>query len=193
MDRLVLGEIIGLFLGGVTLFTTLFFTGGELLRYVQFLQTGEGWGLVLQLILNTLPMVLGLTVGMGLLLACLLGFGRLSDDAELTAITAAGVSFPRVMAPVVAFGLLITSILAVGVHTIIPQTMHTRQALLDAARKELSSGSDAFFLPMKTGETSLLLIAMGGVRNDGAGVATLEDVQITQTKAAKARPERGVK
>ena len=110
MDRLVLNEIVGLFIGGVAMFTTIYFASGELLRYVQFVQNGEGWSLVIRLILVTLPMALSYTVGMGMLLACLLGFGRLSDDAELTAITAAGVSFPRVMAPVIGFGLLVSAI-----------------------------------------------------------------------------------
>ena len=179
MDRLVLGEIVGLFAGGVAMFTTLFFATGELLRYVEFLQSGEGWGLVLQLVAMTVPMALSYTVGMGMLLACLLGFGRLSDDAELTAITAAGVSFPRVMAPVIAFGGVVTLLLAMGVHTVIPTTMRTRQALLDTAKKKLDNGENAFFLTQSYGTGELILTSLGGVSNDGSGLATLKDVQIS--------------
>lgn len=190
MDRLVLGEIVGLFVGGVAMFTTLFFATGELLRYVEFIQSGEGWSLVIQLILTTLPMALSYTVGMGMLLACLLGFGRLSDDAELTAITAAGVSFPRVMAPVVAFGGLASLLLGLGVHTVIPTTMRTRQTLLDNAKNKVGSGpkvNEAVFLPLQHGDELLALVALGGVSNDGAGVATLEDVTISVTKDGRTR------
>ena len=186
MDRLVLNEIVGLFFGGVALFTTLFFATGELLRYVEFLQSGEGWALVIKLILMTLPMALSYTAAMGMLLACLLGFGRLSDDAELTAITAAGVSFPRVMAPVVAFGLLVSGGLAIGAHTLIPNTMRSRQALLDGAKNKLGGGPqvrEAIFLPLPYQGGTLLLTALSGVGTETDGVATLRDVTIAVEKA----------
>ena len=189
MDRLVLSEIVGLFLGGVAMFTTIYFASGELLRYVQFVQSGEGWGLVIRLVLNSLPMALSYTVGMGMLLACLLGFGRLSDDSELTAIAAVGVSFPRVIAPVVGFGLLVTAILAIGVHTVIPETMRIRQTLLMETLKKLGKGTgpkEAFFQEKSFGtDKKLIAAALGGVSTDDDGVATLEDVTITMTTKGK--------
>ncbi len=187
MDRLVLREVVGLFIGGVLLFTTLFFATGELIRYVEFLQTGKGWGLVIQLILTTVPMALSFTTAMGMLLACLLGFGRLSDDNEITALTAAGVSFPRVAAPAIAFAALVALGLSVAAHTVVPSTMRTRQALLDDAKKTLvgSGGQGALLLPLKAEGGTLLLAALGGVGTGESGTAVLSDVSISVLKDQK--------
>ncbi|MGC4045357.1 MAG: LptF/LptG family permease [Armatimonas sp.] len=188
MDRLVLNEIVGLFIGGVMLFTTLFFATGELIRYVEFLQTGRGWGLVIQLILTTIPMALSFTTAMGMLLACLLGFGRLSDDNEVTALTAAGVPFTRIALPGLIFAALVSLGLSIAAHTVVPSTMRTRQALLDDAKKDLGGGPqirEAFFLPLKTEGKLVLLNALGGVGTNDSGVATLDDVFITVTENDK--------
>ncbi len=188
MDRLVLNEVVGLFIGGVLLFTTLFFATGELVRYVEFLQTGKGWSLVIQLILTTIPMALSFTTAMGMLLASLLGFGRLSDDNEITALTAAGVPFPRIAAPALVFAGLVALSLSIAAHTVVPSTMRTRQALLDNAKKDLGGGPqirEAFFLPLKTEGKLVLLNALGGVGTDGSGIATLDDVFITVTENDK--------
>jgi lipopolysaccharide export system permease protein len=188
MDRLVLNEVIGLFIGGVLLFTTLFFATGELIRYVEFLQTGRGWGIVIQLILTTIPMALSFTTAMGMLLACLLGFGRLSDDNEITALTAAGVPFPRVAMPALIFAGLVSLGLSIAAHTIVPSTMRTRQALLDSAKKDLGGGPqirEAFFLPLQSEGRTVLLSALGGVGTDESGVATLDNVYIAVSKGGK--------
>ena len=45
---------------------------------------------------------------MGMLLAALLGFDRLSRDSEAVALFAGGISFRRMMVPVIALGLVVS-------------------------------------------------------------------------------------
>lgn len=110
IDRLVLQEVIGPFFGSALLFTGLFFAGGELVRYIEFLQGGESALVVAQLMLFTLPGIISLTFPMAMLLAALLGIGRLSSDSEVIGLTAAGVNFGRIVAPVAVFALLISCV-----------------------------------------------------------------------------------
>jgi hypothetical protein len=49
MDRLVLGEIVGWFVGSVFLFSSLILASGELVRLAEYLQNGQTLWLVLQL------------------------------------------------------------------------------------------------------------------------------------------------
>ena len=134
LDRLVLNEIIGPFIGSAFLFTGLFFAGGELVRYAEFLQKGEGLFVVLRLVLYTFPMVVSLTFPMATLLATLLGFGRLSGDSEVTALVAAGISFERIMLPVAVFGLMV-SLLGFWISdTVVPNANRQRQALIDSVK-----------------------------------------------------------
>lgn len=64
-----------------------------------------GWGFVFEFIVNILPFSLIFTVPWGLLTAILLTFGKLSADNELTSLRMAGLSLPRICAPVFAIGL----------------------------------------------------------------------------------------
>src|SRR5262245_55507049 len=55
---------------------------------------------VLRLLYYLLPRVLELTLPMALLLGILIGVGRLSAESELVALRASGVSYRRVLMPV---------------------------------------------------------------------------------------------
>lgn len=111
VDKLVIQEILGPWLFGVAIFTVLIMAGTFLFKVTEFTVKGAGSGLVLEYTFLVLPGVMAKTFPMAVLLATLLGFGRLSGESELVALRAQGVSLWRIMAPVAAFGLLV-SILA---------------------------------------------------------------------------------
>ena len=61
---------------------------------------------VLKLLALSLPQFLALTIPMSVLLGVLIGVGRLSADSEIIALKASGLSYWRVLAPVVTLGIL---------------------------------------------------------------------------------------
>ncbi len=63
---------------------------------------------VIRFVLNVLPFSLMFTVPWGFLSAVLLVFGRLSSDQEITSFRVAGVSLPRIAAPVFFIGALLS-------------------------------------------------------------------------------------
>src|SRR5687767_1052778 len=100
MDRLVIGEVVGPFVFGVLLFTSLFFAGGEVVRLAEFMGKGVPPATVAKLLVLPLPYIIALTFPLAMLLAALLGFGRLSNDSEIVALMAGGASFSRIVLPV---------------------------------------------------------------------------------------------
>jgi Predicted permeases len=137
LDRLVLSEIIGPFFGSALLFTGLFLAGGEFMRLAEYAQQGVAPWLIAQLVLLSLPPIIALTFPMAMLLAALLGMGRMSGDSEVVAITAAGVSFPRVVVPIAAFALLV-SLGGVYINdTIVPVSARGRQAIIDQQKQRI--------------------------------------------------------
>ncbi|MGD8719403.1 MAG: LptF/LptG family permease [Candidatus Zixiibacteriota bacterium] len=66
-----------------------------------------------------LPSLLAMTVPMGVMVAALMAFGRLSSDNEITALKSAGVSFYRLVWPVIVAGL----VLAVGMYLFIDRVV----------------------------------------------------------------------
>lgn len=65
-------------------------------------------GVVARFVFNVLPFSLMFTVPWGFLSAVLLVFGRLSSDQEITGFRVAGVSLPRLAAPVFAIGAVLS-------------------------------------------------------------------------------------
>lgn len=161
-DRLILGEILGPFLFGVLLFTSLFFAGGEFLRITEFLGAGESLALVGRLTLLTLPGIVVLTFPMAALLAALLGFGRLSNDSEIVALLAGGASFGRLVVPLGAFALGVALVGVWFAQEVVPAANRGREQIIADVRKQVRS-ANAFTLPLrKDGELTLVHVE-GGV------------------------------
>jgi len=105
LDRLVLLELVPMFFAGVAIGSSVLIVGGPVLTATHYISDGVPWPIVLRILGFSLPPTLALTFPMGVLLATLLGFGRLSADSESVAVNAGGVPFCRIAAPAVGLGL----------------------------------------------------------------------------------------
>jgi len=100
IDRYIVRELSGPFFLGVFILTFVFLIN-KLIRLMDMLvNRGVGLGEILALLGYILPAFLALVIPITVLLAALLGFGRLAADSELTALLAGGVSFYRLLRPV---------------------------------------------------------------------------------------------
>ena len=100
LDRYVIRQLFMPFGIGLLVFTFLFIIP-EFMRYAeQYIAKGAPISAVAQVFLTLLPMALGLTIPMSLLMALLVAFGRLSADREFVAMQACGVSTARLLRPV---------------------------------------------------------------------------------------------
>lgn len=182
VDGVVLKEIVGPFFGSVLLFTSLFLAAGELKKLTEFANMGVPWSQLLVMVAYTMPFVLAYTIPMAMLLATLLGFGRLSSDSEIVALFASGTSFPRIMAPVASFALLIALPIIVANQAVIPAANHKREAMAREIRQRGSNGaqtSEAFSLAVGGNDGPRYVVqAEGGVQFGSGGVAYLDRVGI---------------
>jgi LPS export ABC transporter permease LptG/LPS export ABC transporter permease LptF len=100
LDRYVIRQLLMPFGIGLLVFTFLFIIP-EFMRYAeQYIAKGAPMSAVVQVFVTLLPMALGLTIPMSLLMALLVAFGRLSADREFVAMQACGVSTARLLRPV---------------------------------------------------------------------------------------------
>ncbi len=114
--------------------------------------------LVLRFVINVLPLSLIYTVPWGFLSAVLLVFGRLSSDHEIMSFRVAGLSLPRLAAPVFVIGALLSlASLWLNSH-VVPRSMASSLELIYAqARRDPDS-------LLKPG------VAQGNFRGDGSDV-----------------------
>jgi lipopolysaccharide export system permease protein len=180
MDRLILAEVVPLFLGSTLLFTSLVLAGGELLRFAQYLQEGAPVMIVARLLLLTLPGMLTLTFPMAMLLACLMGMERLSSSSEIIALTAAGVRFERIMIPVAIFSLFVALAGLWFSNSVVPAASQGRNQII--AELKQSGGGGVFNMsqltaPIRNNDGTLnTLVHVEGGANLGSG--EMENVSV---------------
>ena len=102
LDRFIFGELMGPFFFGLMAFTIIMVAGGLLFRIADLIiKNGVSLGIVVRLFLYYLPKMAATAIPMSCLLAALLGFNKLSANSELVALKSSGISFTRIIKPVI--------------------------------------------------------------------------------------------
>jgi lipopolysaccharide export system permease protein len=126
----LISEVVPPFLLGLLAFTSVLLIG-RMLRLIELVVTrGVPFLQIGKLFLLILPTFLEMTVPMAFLLAILLGLGRMSNDQELLAMKASGVSPTQILWPIAS----LASLIAVATLFL---TMLARPAANFALKKEL--------------------------------------------------------
>ena len=182
IDRLVLREVVGPWAFGIGLFTTLLLAAGPLNRITSFLVGGNDGATVAHLVMLYLPALLVKTFSMSMLLAGLLGFGRLSSDSEIIALKAGGASLPRILRSVVVASVVVAGITYWFNDRVVPGAQREAIELGLKLSGEGKIGGKADGRPFgqhdpKTGKDRL--VAMFSARNVDLATRTMQNVAIT--------------
>jgi lipopolysaccharide export system permease protein len=109
LDKLILNEVGKPFVFGILIFTMIFVSADLLFQAARLMiQQGISFWVVSRLFCYRIPEVIGLTLPMSALLAALLGFSKLSANSELIAIKSMGVSFRRILRPVIISSIIVS-------------------------------------------------------------------------------------
>ncbi|MFC1752122.1 LptF/LptG family permease [Thermoproteota archaeon] len=131
LDRYITKELLGPFMYGIAAFSSIL-AGSTVL----FPLVGEGvkysipvWD-VIQLFIYKMPSIIVFTFPMSMLLATILSFGRLNSDLEIIAFRASGISFIRLVIPVIIIGLLVSIMTIWFSESIVPKASNSAEELL---------------------------------------------------------------
>ncbi|MEE9148600.1 MAG: LPS export ABC transporter permease LptF [Candidatus Tectomicrobia bacterium] len=106
LDRYILREFIPFFTIAFMVVTLVLLLEKLLWLTTLVLQNRLDWFTSIRFLSYTLPTISGLTLPMAFLIGCTLTFNRLSADSEYVVMRAAGISFYRLLAPLLAVGVL---------------------------------------------------------------------------------------
>jgi lipopolysaccharide export system permease protein len=120
IDRLVIKDLVGPFTTGMMMFLLLLFAAAGLFPATELLVQGVKFWTVFLIVMYNLPSLVTQTFPMAMLLAGLLGFGRLSSDREAVAIFAAGISFPRTARFVFVMGAVVSLVAYLWNDLVVP-------------------------------------------------------------------------
>lgn len=120
-DRYVFEQVFWATMVAILLFVVIWIAPEMLLNTIRkVLEGGYTLKTGILIILYELPNILGKALPVGLLLGSLFTFDKLSKDFELTIFRTAGLSFKRIMAPVLALSLMVTIFCFITYDKLIP-------------------------------------------------------------------------
>jgi lipopolysaccharide export system permease protein len=122
LDRYVVREVGGVFMFGVTVFTTLLLINH--LFYLARLASELSVPLrtSIELLVLRIPYLVAYSLPMSMLLATLLAFGRLSERNEITALRTAGLSLGRIASPIIVTAVVVTVASLVITEYVVPRS-----------------------------------------------------------------------
>src|SRR5687768_16977178 len=106
-------------------------------RFGALIGKGLPWTVIAEVFVLSLPFILAMTLPMAVLVAVLYTFSHLAADSEVTALRASGVSVPRILLPVLVWGLCMAAVNFAFVDQVLPRSnAQLRALLIDIGRKK---------------------------------------------------------
>ncbi len=134
--RYVLKEHVAPFFLALFVITFLFVVDFLVTILDNVLSKGLPASTVLEIFLLNIAWMLSLSIPMAVLVSCLMAFGRLSGDQEITAMKAAGVSPLAMMRPVLLVGILVAELLVLFNNWVLPEANHRSVELMSAVSRK---------------------------------------------------------
>jgi LPS export ABC transporter permease LptF/LPS export ABC transporter permease LptG len=130
LDRYIIREILLPFAIALVVLTFVLIIPFIIEQAEQLIQKGVSWPTILQLMGTLVPAMLGLTIPMALLIAALIGLGRLASDREIVVLMACGVSPFRILRPVLIFSAVATVATAYVLIELIPNANQSYREII---------------------------------------------------------------
>jgi len=120
-DRYIFTQVFVTTFVAILLFTVVWIAPEMLLKTIERTLAGDYTPeMAIKVLVYELPKILGKAFPVGLLLGSLFTFDKLSKDSELTIFRAVGLSFKRILAPVLCFSFIITILCFITYDKLIP-------------------------------------------------------------------------
>ncbi len=129
-DRYIFSQVLMTTIVAILLFTIVWIAPEMLLNTIQKILEGQYTVQTgIMVLIYELPKILGKAFPVGLLLGSLFTFDKLSKDSELTIFRAVGMSFSRILAPLLVLSLVTTYICFVTYDKLIPYSCKKLQEI----------------------------------------------------------------
>jgi len=137
LARYLLRQLVAPFCFALAALTSLMLLNQIAKRFGALIGKGLPWTVIAEVFLLSLPFILAMTLPMAVLVAVLYTFSHLAADSEVTALRASGVSVPRILLPVLAWGLCMAAVNFAFVDQVLPRSnARLRALLIDIGRKK---------------------------------------------------------
>ncbi len=95
----------------------------------RLLGKGLPISVILEFLYLNLAWIIAMSIPMAVLVACLMAYGRLAEDNEITAMRASGISFTTILMPGIIFGVIVAIFMVYFHNNILPDFNHKARLL----------------------------------------------------------------
>ena len=184
LDKYVLKELLYPFIFGVASFSSIFIASSMLFKIVKYITTyGASASSVSKLFLYSMPEVINYTFPMSVLLATLMAFGKLSSSSEIVAMKSGGISYYRIVAPVVAVGFIISMFSVIWAEKVVPPSKHEAKRILEVEIKGDAKPKTQEHVVIKTLRGNVQRITYARTFNEKTGI--MQNVTIEEFNQKK--------
>ena len=131
LDRYILAHFLKAYVYCIAAFVSIWFIFDVSDNISNFLDQRVSRMLILKYYLTQVPQILVTSLPLALLLALLFSLGRMSRSNEIVSMLTAGVSLPRILAPLLAAGFLTTGVSTFLNYSLAPHAEYARKTLLE--------------------------------------------------------------
>jgi lipopolysaccharide export system permease protein len=131
LDHYILGYFLKAYVYCIAAFVSIWFIFDVSDNISNFLDQRVSRMLILKYYLTQVPQILVTSLPLALLLALLFSLGRMSRSNEIVSMLTAGVSLPRILAPLLAAGMLTTGVSTFLNYSLAPHAEYARKTLLE--------------------------------------------------------------
>ena len=121
LTRYILKQLLSPFFFSLLIIIFVLFTQFLLRAIDRFIGKGLDIGTIFEYLFLNLGWIAALSVPMAVLVAALMSFGQFSEDNEITAMRASGISFNTILRPAILFGITISGVLILFNSFIMPE------------------------------------------------------------------------
>ena len=179
LDKYVLKELLYPFLFGVASFSSIFIASSMLFKIVKYITTyGASTSSVAKLFLYSMPEIINYTFPMSVLLATLMAFGKLSGSSEIVAMKSGGISYYRMVAPVVIVGFIVSMFSVIWAEKVVPPSKHEAKRILEVEIKGDAKPKTQEHIVIKTLKGDTQRITYARTFNEKTGI--MRDVTIEE-------------
>ena len=132
MDRYIIAELIGPFLFGVGLFSSIGITVGAMFELVRKVtESGLPISIAIQVFLLKMPEFIGLAFPMAMILSTLMVYSQMSSHSEIVALRSCGINVYRMVIPAVILSLMVTTLSFALNEVIVPSANYQSSLILE--------------------------------------------------------------
>ena len=137
LSRYLLRQLAAPFLFALGALTSMLLLGQIAKRFGELVGKGLEVGVIVEVLLLSLPFIVALTLPMAVLVAVLYSFSHLTADNEITAMRANGISVSQLLRPVLLAGVAVTVFNFLFLDQVLPRSnTRLRNLTADIARKK---------------------------------------------------------